>query len=179
MNPGRILVVDDDRSLCETLAARTIDLLTPFAQKHGGTIELVAPTALPLVHVDQNQIQQALANVIINGIQAMPGGGRLGVSIGTAEARNPLDPGAVASRYVRVVVEDQGQGIAAEDLPHIFEPFYTTKGVGEGTGLGLSVAHGIVCDHGGWIDVESEIGHGTRVTLFLAAGEPGTAEAAS
>jgi len=79
----------------------------------------------------------------------------------------------------RVTVEDQGRGIGAEALPHIFEPFFTTKDVGEGTGLGLSVAHGIVTDHGGWIDVESEPGRGTRVAIFLASAEPGTAEVAS
>ena len=64
-------------------------------------------------------------------------------------------------------MEDQGAGIAPEHLTHVFEPFFTTKDVGEGTGLGLSVAWGIVRDHGGWIDVESEPGRGSRFTVLL------------
>jgi signal transduction histidine kinase len=159
-----------------TLAGRTIDLLTPFARKQGVTVELRSSEGAPLTRVDQNQIQQVLANVMLNGIQAMPRGGRLVVSIERAEPPPPGEPGA---QYLRMSIEDQGEGIATQDLPHIFEPFFTTKDVGEGTGLGLSVAHGIVSDHGGWIDVQSEMGKGTRVVIVLAAAEPGTAEAAS
>jgi signal transduction histidine kinase len=131
------------------------------------------------VRVDPSQIQQAFANVVMNGIQAMPGGGRLLVLIEPADARRPSDASGRTGPYLRVTIQDQGRGISAEALPHIFEPFFTTKDVGEGTGLGLSVAHGIVTDHGGWIDVESEPGRGTRVAIFLASAEPGTAEAAS
>src|SRR6266481_623723 len=162
-----------------TLASRTIDLLAPLAEKQGVIIELRSPEGLLPVRVDSSQIQQAFANVVMNGIQAMPGGGRLRVSIEPAEARRPSDASGRTGQYLRVTVEDQGRGIGAEALPHIFEPFFTTKDVGEGTGLGLSVAHGIVTDHGGWIDVESEPGRGTRVAIFLASAEPGTAEVAS
>ena len=66
-----------------------------------------------------------------------------------------------------VSVQDQGHGVAGEHLPHLFEPFFTTKDVGEGTGLGLSVSYGIAQDHGGWIDVSSEPGQGSRFTLYL------------
>jgi len=162
-----------------TLASRTIDLLAPLAEKQGVIIELKSPEGLLPVRVDPSQIQQAFANVVMNGIQAMPGGGRLLVSIEPAEAHRPSDASGRTGQYLRVTVEDQGRGIGAEALPHIFEPFFTTKDVGEGTGLGLSVAHGIVTDHGGWIDVESEPGRGTRVAIFLASAEPGTAEVAS
>lgn len=163
-----------------TLTARTIDLLGPFAQKHGVTIELSAAGSEPLVLVDQNQFQQALANIMINGVQAMPHGGRLAVAIEPFEPRAPTAerPPSVGP-YFRISIEDQGEGIPQEHVPHIFEPFFTTKGAGEGTGLGLSVAHGIVADHGGWIDVQSEVGRGTRVAIVLAAAERGTAEAAS
>ena len=144
------------------------------------TVELTAPDGEWFARVDQNQVQQALANVVMNGIQAMPHGGRLLVSIEACEALSPVDgPRGSTRPYLRIRIDDQGEGIAAADLPHIFEPFFTTKGVGEGTGLGLSVAHGIVSDHGGWIDVQSEVGKGTGVSIYLAAAEPGAVEAAS
>jgi signal transduction histidine kinase len=117
---------------------------------------------------------------MMNAIEAMPRGGKLMISIEPSVAHRPDGEAHVAAgRHLSIVVEDEGEGIAAQHLPYIFEPFFTTKGVGEGTGLGLSVAHGIVADHGGWIDVKSEVGRGTRMTIYLAAAEPGTAEVAS
>ena len=68
---------------------------------------------------------------------------------------------------MRILIADQGEGIAAEDLPHVFEPFFTTKGPGEGTGLGLASAEGIVQDAGGWIEVRSERGRGTEMAIHL------------
>jgi signal transduction histidine kinase len=152
------------------LAARTVDMLATLTQKHRVTVQLTGGEGLPLARVDQNQMQQALANVILNGIQAMPAGGRLVVDIGAAHGHPPDRPDAV-NDYLRVTVADEGEGIASDVLPHIFEPFFTTKGVGEGTGLGLSVAHGIVQEHGGWIGVESEVGRGSRFSLYLPAAE--------
>jgi signal transduction histidine kinase len=70
---------------------------------------------------------------------------------------------------VRLSVVDQGEGMSPETIAHIFEPFYTTKAVGEGTGLGLSVTYGIVHEHGGWIVVESKPGEGSRFTVYLPA----------
>jgi two-component system NtrC family sensor kinase len=157
-----------------TLTVRTIDLLQPFAHKRGVTIELTALDGEWFARIDQNQVQQALTNVMMNGIEAMPNGGHLRVSVGSEDAGGGSMP-----RRIRIRMEDEGTGIAAADLAHVFEPFFTTKGVGEGTGLGLSVAHGIVADHGGSIDVQSEVGKGTAVTIQLAAAEPGSVEAAS
>ena len=163
------------------LAARTLDMLGTLAQKQRVNVELRGGEDVPLARVDQNQVEQALANVVLNGIQAMPSGGRLAVEIGHAHGHAPDAPDGQVSDYLRITVEDQGEGIAPDVLPHIFEPFFTTKGVGEGTGLGLSVSHGILREHGGWIAVESEVGRGSRFSLYLPAaeGRAATVEAAS
>jgi signal transduction histidine kinase len=151
----------------DAIAARTLEMLSALAAKRGVTLHLDAPEALPPVWVDQNQIQQALTNLVLNGIQAMARGGRLDVGVSCRHVHPPAGHDGVAGEYVCVTVEDQGSGIAPEHVSHVFEPFFTTKGVGEGTGLGLSVAYGIVHDHGGWLDVESQVGRGTRFTVFL------------
>jgi two-component system, NtrC family, sensor kinase len=162
-----------------TLVGRTVDLLRPFAERHGATIEAESRGGEPFARVDQNQLQQAITNIMMNGMQAMPRGGRLRIEIDSCMARQPDDEHLVAQPYLRIAIQDQGEGIPSQHLAYIFEPFFTTKGVGAGTGLGLSVAHGIITDHGGWIDVHSEVGKGTRMTIYLAAAEPSTAEAAS
>ncbi len=148
------------------IGARAVDMLASFARKRGATLALDADDDPMLVSADEHQIQQALTNVIMNGIQAMPNGGRVSVSIGVRRIRPP-DDATPEGDYLCATVTDEGQGIPPENQPRIFEPFFTTKGVGEGTGLGLSVAYGIVRDHGGWIDIASEPGKGSRFSLFL------------
>ena len=83
----------------------------------------------------------------------------------------PAEDGRGEQPCLRIEVRDEGRGIAADALPRIFEPFFTTKDVGEGTGLGLSVAYGIVKDHGGWIDVASRVGEGSTFTVWLPEGD--------
>ena len=153
------------------LAARTLDMLGAMAEKQHVTLELRGGEDLPMARVDQSQMQQALANVVLNGIQAMPRGGILRVEIGRAYGHPPDVPDATEEDYLRVTVSDEGEGISPDVLPHIFEPFFTTKGVGEGTGLGLPVAHGILQEHGGWITVESEIGRGTSFSMYVHPAE--------
>jgi len=161
----------------EQLVARTLALVSPAAQRAKVRIERVA-TGQVFARFDQSQIQQVLANVFMNAIQAMPGGGRLRIAVGARRAHPPGESSGAEGDYLCVTVEDEGRGIAREDLARVFEPFYTTKPIGEGTGLGLAVAHGIVAEHGGWIEVESEVGKGSRFTIFLPrSAEP--AEAAS
>ena len=149
------------------IVARTLNLLSSVAHGHGMTLDLAGAPAPLLARVDQNQIQQALTNVIINGIQSMARGGRLAVGIGSQHTHPPAAHGGPEGEYLCITVEDQGAGIPPEHLPHIFEPFFTTKEVGDGTGLGLSVSFGIVAEHGGWIQVESEVGKGSRFRIFL------------
>jgi two-component system, NtrC family, sensor kinase len=98
----------------------------------------------------------------------MPDGGRIDVAAGERRARPPGEQTREAD-FACITVADHGPGIPPEHLPRLFDPFFTTKEPGEGTGLGLSVAHGIVRDHGGWIEVESALGEGSRFTILLPA----------
>jgi PAS domain S-box-containing protein len=124
-----------------------------------------------MVLADPTQIHQVLMNLCTNGAHAMnPKGGVLEVSL--LEARLAADfvalhPGASSGKYIRLSVTDTGCGIAPQAVERIFEPYFTTKPQGEGTGLGLAVVHGIVKDHGGIITVSSELGVGTTFTVFL------------
>jgi two-component system NtrC family sensor kinase len=171
---GAKLATADARQLVE----HTLDMLSSMAER--AKVQFVSDTGTSpiFIRADQNQLTQALANVVLNGIQAMPHGGRLTVRLECRTARRPDTPEAPAASVLCVIIEDQGSGVAPEYLQRIFEPFFTTKGVGEGTGLGLAVAHGIVTDHGGWIEVESEVGKGTCFRIFLPPTAEPTAQAA-
>jgi len=161
----------------EHVVDRTVDLVSAAAQRAKVGVERIGAGPL-FARVDQSQMQQVVANVLMNGIQAMPNGGRLRVSVVARRARPPGDRNAPEGDYLCVTVDDEGTGIPREELGRVFEPFFTTKRVGEGTGLGLAVAHGIVAEHGGWIEVASEVGKGSRFSIFLPRpAEP--AEAAS
>ncbi|MBT9558597.1 MAG: PAS domain S-box protein [Myxococcales bacterium] len=115
----------------------------------------------PSLEADKDRLEQVVLNLAINAIDAMPGGGVLGI-----EVRGLKEP-----PRVELVVSDTGTGIPTEQLPHIFEPFVTTKPTGKGTGLGLSVVRSIIREHGGSIAVHSEVGQGTRFVLELPARE--------
>jgi len=149
------------------IAGHTIDLLHPIAKKANVTIELTEEPSMPEISVDRFQIQQVLVNLIMNGVQAMPRGGKLGVHIGKRRASDPGHEDSVEKEYVVIEISDEGEGISVENLAHIFDPFFTTKEVGRGTGLGLSIAYGIVEDHGGWIQVDSSLGKGSRFSIYL------------
>jgi signal transduction histidine kinase len=116
---------------------------------------------------DSSQIQQVLVNLVMNGIQSMPQGGPLTITLDRARARPPSAEGSDERQCVRIEVRDRGVGIPEEDLPHVTEPYFTTKPAGAGTGLGLSIAQGIVEEHGGWMDIRSSKEDGTRVAVFL------------
>ena len=113
------------------------------------------------VNADSVQLQQVLLNLAINARDAMPNGGRLQIRLAL-----PRD-GGIEPQAVRLIVRDTGTGMSPETLARIFEPFFTTKPRGTGTGLGLAIVHGIVTDHGGTIEVESQVGRGTTFTVAL------------
>jgi signal transduction histidine kinase/CheY-like chemotaxis protein len=131
------------------------------------------PGAAPaLAMVDPAQLQQVLLNVVLNGRDAMPSGGRL--TLATSNVVLDPDetigwPDAAPGAYVRVVVRDTGTGIPSDVLPRIFEPFFTTKPSGRGTGLGLSMVYGIVRQTGGRVTVETQAETGTAVVIDLPA----------
>ncbi len=154
----------------QRLASEVLELLRPLAEKREVRLELRCEAPETTAIVDGAEIQQAMTNLVVNAIHAMPSGGVVDVAI---ERESIPAPGTTQpAPHLCVRVHDQGTGIAPGDLPHIFEPFFTTKDVGEGTGLGLSVTHGIVRDHGGWIDVRSEAKEGTVFSIYLPVGTP-------
>jgi two-component system, cell cycle sensor histidine kinase and response regulator CckA len=127
---------------------------------------------LPLVKADVGMIEQVVVNMVVNARDAMARGGQLLITTDRAvfdEDYCRTHPTARPGEFARVAIEDSGTGIARQHLPHIFEPFFTTKQPGKGTGLGLATAYGIVQQHDGWIDVETEEGKGTTFTVFLPA----------
>ena len=140
--------------------AEVVRGLTPMLERLIGedlALELRSDDALPGVLADPGQIEQVVINLAVNARDAMPGGGRLLI-----ETR-------ADGVFVRLSVTDTGVGIAPEALPHVFEPFYTTKPVGEGTGLGLASVHGAITQSGGHVRVRSTPGQGTTIEISLPA----------
>ena len=150
-----------------TLVEKTLSLVQPLAHKRQLILDFHAAPHLPKPTLDEGQIQQVLLNLLVNAIQASDRPSKVMVEISVARASAPADLGGRDDDYLCLSVADQGMGIPPEILPHIFEPFFSTKGVGEGTGLGLSVAYGIVREHGGWIDVQSVPRSGSRFSIYL------------
>jgi CheY-like chemotaxis protein len=148
----------------------------------GEDIDLVflPAQALGKVKADPVQIEQIVMNLAANARDAMPGGGTLTIETATVQVdesyvqRHSIVP---LGDYVLLTVADSGQGIAAEHLPHIFEPFYTTKEAGKGTGLGLATVYGIVKQNGGFVWVYSEPGLGTTFKIYLPQVHSLTSEA--
>jgi two-component system NtrC family sensor kinase len=142
------------RDIRDTL--KSVFRLTEYLLRKGHvTLHDGLPEQPVMVTYDAQQIEQVLINLITNAIQAMPDGGDLFIDLEHLDER------------VEVSVRDEGIGIPEEYLGKIFDPFFTTKAEGEGTGLGLSVSYGIVSEHGGHIDVESELGQGTTFKVTL------------
>jgi two-component system NtrC family sensor kinase len=146
------------------LARKVCLLLAPLADKRRVTLSVDADGSAE-VNVDAEQIQQALTNLVVNGIQAMPSGGPLSIRLRRERVRP--DGGGEPRGFVRMDVEDRGEGMSEATMERVFEPFFTTKPPGEGTGLGLAVAQEIARGHGGWIAVWSEMGSGSRFSMYV------------
>ncbi|MBI5137406.1 MAG: PAS domain-containing protein [Nitrospirae bacterium] len=143
------------------LAGGVAELLSHQVAQCGTELRLTVPRPLCLT-ADPDQIQQVLMNLLLNALQALGSGGAIDVA---AEACTVPDKGNAP--FVRLTVRDTGPGMSDAVLNRIFDPFYTTKEPGRGTGMGLTVAHGIITTHGGWIEVESRLGAGSTFTVFL------------
>ncbi len=158
--------LDLNRQIRETslLLKRTISAMIE--------IRLRLSPDLPPVRADAVQIEQVLMNIGINARDAMPNGGRLVIATGIVfldEQYCRLHPELEPGRYVKLTISDNGQGMDEETLKHIFEPFYSTKETGKGTGLGLATVYGIIKNHGGHITVRSKPGGGSVFNIFLPA----------
>lgn len=139
---------------------------------------VLAPN-LSLVNADVSQIEAIITNLAINARDAMPEGGRLTISttnITIAKQDAIMMPEAPPGAFVCLAVSDSGIGMDRETMQYLFEPFYSTKGAGIGTGLGLATAYGIAKQHNGWINVYSQVGHGSTFKLYLpkSTGQHGT-----
>jgi len=127
---------------------------------------------LPLVMGDRTQLEQVLMNICVNARDAMPKGGKLTIKSGEKRVDEKIaafHPGVIPGQYVEIEVMDTGYGMSPEVVHRIFEPFYTSKELGRGTGLGLSTALGIVRSHNGFITVESKPGQGSVFRIYLPA----------
>ncbi len=136
------------------------------------------------VWIDPSQLDQVVVNLSVNARDAMPDGGalRLQVSKDTVDDAQAAELGMASGDVITLVVQDEGHGIAPDALPHVFEPFFSTKPIGKGTGLGLATVDGIVRQAGGAISVVSSVEHGATFTIRLPrvhATPPGTASAAT
>jgi two-component system NtrC family sensor kinase len=146
--------VMEERDLRDTITA-CLRLTEYMARKSGVEVIVDLPSEPVYATYDASQMEQVLINLVQNAVQAMGGGGALRIILSTAD------------EVAAIAVQDEGVGISEENLRRIFDPFFTTKAAKDGTGLGLSVSYGIVSNHGGTIEVESEVGVGSTFTVLL------------
>lgn len=156
------------------VASRIEGLLNMLVRIIGEDVEIYTDMAAGIwpVHADGISIDQLVMNLAINARDAMPEGGRVTIqteNITLSEQVPRTHPEARPGQFVRVTVSDTGLGMDEETLERIFDPFFTTKDMGKGTGLGMSVVHGIAKHHNGWIEVESAPGEGARFAVYFPA----------
>jgi two-component system, cell cycle sensor histidine kinase and response regulator CckA len=163
----------------QTLQPKVLSMVDVVAELSNLLRRLIGPTInlnmqhgrdLPPIKADQVQVEQVVVNLVVNARDAMPQGGTIGVrtflhkqTVSVLRGQDEMPPG----NYAALEVTDAGIGIPKENLQRIFEPFFSTKEVGHGTGLGLSTVYGIVRQTGGFISVDSEVGKGSRFSVFL------------
>jgi two-component system cell cycle sensor histidine kinase/response regulator CckA len=135
-------------------------------------VTISAPPDLPQISADPGMMEQMLMNLAVNACDAMTDGGRFTINVEELEVTSDLardHKDARPGRFLCMTVADTGCGMPMDVLSHIFEPFFTTKPVGKGTGLGLATVYGIIKQHDGWVEVQSEPGQGTTFRIFIPA----------
>jgi len=151
--------------------ARTAVSLTAVSSEQLGVRLAIDPESQPTPMVgDADKLLQVAMNLLLNGVQATPEGGTVTLAVRAKHRPSPEEPEAPPEELATLEVRDQGAGITKDCLADIFKPFFTTRGTGGGIGLGLSVAQGIIKEHGGWIEVESNVGQGSCFTVYLPLG---------
>jgi two-component system NtrC family sensor kinase len=158
--------LDPEPTEMNRLVQSTVALVENQALVKGVTLDFQPRQGLPVITVDRSQIQSIIMNLIINALDATEPGGSIALSTGMAVSSRTAN-----QRGLEIVVTDTGCGIPPENLDKLFDPFFTTKEVGHGTGLGLAVSYGIAERHGGYLRAESEVGKGSRFTVWLPVEE--------
>lgn len=166
----------------QMLRPETVSVYRVISAMHTLLAQAAAESARILLHaetglwnclVDPGQLESALLNLVLNAREAMPVGGNISISCHNTTCRRKLVEGAahVPGDYVRIDVTDPGNGIPPALREKVFEPFFTTKPFGQGSGLGLAQVHGFAGQSGGWVDLRSEVGVGTTISLYLPRAE--------
>lgn len=153
--PAQFQLADANKALHDTL-----HLLAHRLEQQRVSVKWHLSDSLPMLRIDQVQFAQVVSNLVLNAAAAMPEGGTITISSEQVQS------------VVTISIADTGTGIGADHLKRIFQPFFTTKPTGEGTGLGLAVVHGIIKGHGGNVSVVSTVGEGTTFTLSFPAPNP-------
>lgn len=167
------------QSVLEQRSINLIDLVNEQAKLLRRTLPenievnvIYCPEQGYVVNADSTRMQQMITNLALNARDAMPDGGVLSIELERTQVK-PYDRRPIvemeAGTWIKLIIKDTGSGIPPEIIPHVFEPFYTTKNRGDGTGLGLAQAHGIVGQHGGHIHVNSTPGEGATFAVYLPA----------
>ena len=152
------------------LARRVGELVGTIARRANVKLEIPSPDDSLRIEADDGQLSQVITNLVVNAIQATPAGGTVAIATQFVDLVSPPYVDSGAATWLAFEVRDTGAGMDEATRDRVFEPFYTTKDVGDGTGLGLSVSWGIVREHGGWIDIASKPGKGSTFTVYLPTG---------
>ena len=164
----------------QTLVPEPVDLAVLMAEceallrrSAGDAIALTVEVSrgLPALSLDRAQLEAAVLNLVCNSRDAMPKGGTIAITASARQIRDPTLPNAAERPYICLSVRDDGAGIEADQQSRVFEPFFTTKPIGRGSGLGLSQVFGFTAQSGGFTELQSELGKGTRVSLCFPAPE--------
>ena len=164
----------------QTLVPEAVDLAAMMAEceallrrSAGDAIALTIEVSrgLPPLSLDKAQLEAAVLNLVCNSRDAMPKGGTIIITASARQTRDPTLPSAVERPYICLSVRDDGEGIEADQQARVFEPFFTTKAIGRGSGLGLSQVFGFTAQSGGFTELQSELGKGTRISLCFPAPE--------